>query len=107
MKTSEKLRAAKAKIADPANWCQLTFAMDANGEPCDPRSGEAVQWCAIGAIDSFNWFDLSPEDYLRRASLELFGAVVGAANDCLGHSAVMRVYDRAIEMAEAEEGSDA
>lgn len=46
----ELLTLAGRLIADETRWLQGTFARDANGQKCDPRSADAVAWCAYGAV---------------------------------------------------------
>lgn len=94
MNTAEKLRAAKALIADQKNWCQGVFY----------RIGENTQRCGIGALDISNSAinRNGPErELLEKAAKVLYGTTVYSVNDHIGHPAVMAVYSRAIELAEA------
>lgn len=78
---------AKARIADPKNWCR-------DGDN-SYRPGET--FCALLAC--------KPGDgsmtTLSNAARELFDRSVIEVNDTLGHAAVMQVYDKAIDMARA------
>lgn len=99
---AEILRAARVRIADPANW-------DSKAEP---TTGGKRQ-CGLEAVvselaGSFGSFSLAPVlhpvvELLRTASLEVFGHRMPYVNDVLGHESVMAVYKRAIEVAEKEE----
>ncbi|MCA1841756.1 MAG: hypothetical protein LC792_00940 [Actinobacteria bacterium] len=105
LSTAEALRQARALIADPARWCQDEMARDANGRYADPTSPTARQWCATGAVIHICVATvpaLTASRYLRAA---LGGnRHPEALNDYDGHAAVLEMYDRAIELAEAEEG---
>lgn len=68
MKASEILHAAGDLLEPPGAWTRYHWACDANGEPVDSRSSEAVSWCAIGAIRKINGaFDSNSLYFLRRA----------------------------------------
>lgn len=83
---AKELIEAKARIADPANWC-VDFV-----EKIGPDGQK--QHCAIGAVRSTLW------PRLHEAALALFGAYSApTVNNTLGHDAVMRMYDHAIEQA--------
>lgn len=49
-KISETIAAARATIADYANWTQGTLARDVSGDPVTIRSTSAVCFCADGAV---------------------------------------------------------
>lgn len=42
------LVAARALVAK--GWCQDVYARDADGREVDPKSSNAVAWCALGAL---------------------------------------------------------
>ena len=46
----ELLEAARAKIADPKRWTRHVDALDVEDEEVDPKSKDAVCWCALGAV---------------------------------------------------------
>jgi hypothetical protein len=90
---------AKAKIQDPKNWCRSALAKDIDGEPLHQDSPNAVRWCAVGALLSS-----TPKFYLREKSItflteseQIEPAVV---NNVEGHEAVMKMFDRAIKIAQ-------
>lgn len=94
----ERLREARARIEDPANWCQGAFARDRSGDPVGSKSPVACQWCAEGALTvAGGGFDA--EVYLLRA-LPLRVNDVGGYNDHRTHATVLRLFDRAIALAE-------
>ena len=107
MSSADILRAARARIADPKNWTQGEMARDGSGKACPARSPNAVCWCAMGAVKvSGADFYSEAADLLWQVSHDLFGRGVPYVNDDpdedLGHSAVLKIYDRAIELAESK-----
>lgn len=113
MTPAEILRAAKAKIEDPAHWCQGYSWLNSKNQPIsrDDMRSAARRCCAIGAVAlscqrlSDEW---SPIRFLETAANELgFGEKVLLApaelNDSTDHATVMRMFDRAIELAEASQ----
>lgn len=105
-KASEILRAGKARIQDPKNWCRGTFMRDAEGRGfADGGLQSPVQWCALGAIMGAAW---KGKVYLERAANALFIApycTPAYVNDHMGHNCVMMMYDAAIQMAEEDEAN--
>lgn len=97
------LVAGRAKIANPEDWTQGVLARDSRGVSIAPESPKACTFCAAGAILS-----VCPEgmDTLSRyrhlwkkldsAALQLYHVYVHDVNDLIGHEAVLRVYDHAI-----------
>jgi hypothetical protein len=106
MKTSEILAMARALIANEKHWCQGSYAARASGGFTDALDPEATQWCALGACIKVTggmegrWNMARNALYAARRAGELS---VVRVNDKLGHAAVMHLYDKAIEMAIAEE----
>lgn len=102
-KASEILRAGKARIQDPKNWCKGTFMRDSEGKGfADGGLQSPVQWCALGAVMGSLG---KGKDYLCRAARSLFiSPWISPANvnDRLGHNCVMMMYDAAIKMAEED-----
>ncbi len=103
MKTIDALKAAKARIENPANWTRGWFARDHRGEDCGSLSHMAVSWCALGTL-----YRTAGDDAPLRH--EMISALWSAAsemsdslllfpqdvNDMRGHEAVLEMYDRAI-----------
>jgi len=89
----EVLKAARARIENPENWCQ--HEMFGPGGSC----------CAIGAVYNVAW-DARARDCARKrmdaASCRLFdGRRAVRVNDTFGHAAVLRIFDAAIADEEA------
>ena len=95
MTPSEHLRLAAALIADEDRWTREFTARDIAGEPCEPDSPDACQWCAVGALSktspSFHW----DEVYEFK---KVYGVELPALNDSAGHAytigAMMHVADK-------------
>ena len=108
MKTSEILIAAKALIDEPGKWTQGAAARDANGraiEAEEPYSA-AVCFCSIGALDAstqdcFTAF-IDGKRFLKKA-ISLRDVVYFNDTHTHTHAEVMQMWDRAIELAKAEE----
>lgn len=102
MTAVEVLRKAKELIADPARWCQGKSACDEHGVVRSLKDQEAVAFCAEGALGRISddpWrYRLVP--LMCQAARELYCYDHIYVNDQLGHGAVMKVFDRAIELAE-------
>lgn len=104
--TLEQLRDARELLADPTRWTQGSYARDARGYRALPEAREAACWCALGALlrPALEW-DVTlvwGHLLLRRAAKEIFDRTPDWVNDVLGHADVLRMYDRAIELAEAQ-----
>lgn len=108
--TRDILVAARARIADPEKWCQGEYAVLQDGkvisEPRDlANATDVAQCCALGAVhveaghDYYASFDTRM--LLTGASNRLYGKNAHQVNDDdeLGHDAVMKVFDLAIELA--------
>jgi hypothetical protein len=99
MKPAEVLRGAKALIQDPAHWCQF--------EMCLPEwDGLAKRFCSVGALFEFNPHPRDCVVFLDRAAKELSAGRFSIAgyNDSRTHAEVMLLWDRAIELSEADQG---
>lgn len=98
----ELLKAARAKIADPANWTRFTLARNAKGNPVAPTAKGATCWCAHGALYAVGGTAKSAtENILYEAAGDTFHADPAEVNDNLGHVEVLKVFDIAIAKAEA------
>lgn len=103
MKLSERLKAAKAKIADPARLARFVMR------------DKQDRVCAIGALCDLEKIPVGMEylpsavrddvdkdiDALLAASMQLFNTGVTVVNNYGDHKDVMAMYDKAIETAEA------
>jgi hypothetical protein len=116
------LALAQAKIADPENWCQGSLGMLPDGTPVENFSSDsfngfdrAVKWCALGAVASVTGFmpnSFSQEDEtdwrkavtpLHDVALRLGYMHAPGLNDSSTHEKVMEMFDKAIELAAADE----
>lgn len=110
------LRAAKKRIEDRENWCTGYYAKDSEGLGTGSWE-DACQFCAKGSVMAESYFTQVngriAELILDQAAQELYGdydadgyhGVVFVNDELREHSAVMKVYDRAIEMGEALGGT--
>lgn len=98
----ELLKAARAKIADPANWTTEVLAKDTKGEQVDFSHPSACQWCGLGALFAVDGLYTGSAADLYHAAQVLYKKSPASVNDQLGHSAVLAIYDYAIAKAEAE-----
>jgi hypothetical protein len=95
------ISAARSLIADPAHWCQGTYARDNRGYPINPIDPDACSWCALGAlaraavdVGASPGTGAGAVDILYRVS-DSASTVVGV-NDRDGHEAVIALFDRAL-----------
>lgn len=105
--TRATLEAARALIATRRTWTRDAAARDREGRRVRAMNAEAVRFCALGALVRIDGrFEDRAEELLDLASKELFGEPdVVAVNDDpnvserTSHQRVLRIYDRAIELA--------
>lgn len=90
-------------ISDEKRWVRGVGAVDRGGRPVKTTDPGAVAWCAVGALDcvagSENELFEASLAILAKASLQLFGCDPVEVNDRLGHSEVLQMYARAIQLA--------
>jgi hypothetical protein len=100
----EILRAAKAKIERPENWCQFAIARDITGRAVSWDDLSACRWCASGAVRAA----AGEESCTAHSILNVVAGeinptwVISDVNDDRDHPTVLRMFDRAIELAEQE-----
>ena len=100
MTPQEILIAARAKIADEANWCQENSAVNSHRIPVHPTNSNACAWCALGALEATSPATANLRSLLYEAAYATHGLrSVVDVNDTLGHAAVLQVYDVAIKIA--------
>lgn len=94
MTVKEVLIAARAKIADPANWTQGMLARDASGIPVEVCSSRAACWCAVGAVAESAPYELTNTtvEFLNKAA----GMQIETFNDTHTHAEVLAKFDEAI-----------
>lgn len=108
MTTHKILIAARALIADEANWTKGEDARDKDGEEVDARDDAAVCFCAGGAIVRITGGNFTVfEDALYALHQVMFGdvptglmpPVINSWNDApeRTHAEVLAGYDRAIK----------
>ena len=106
MSAAADLRAARALLADPARMTRGTYARNAAGKPVEPNAPEAVCWCGLGALFKIEtlWAEgIYPGlPFLNAAATELFGSHPSAVGDERSHADNLRLFDRAIELAEVQ-----
>jgi hypothetical protein len=99
-------REARALIENPDRWTVGHYAETARGNPCNPTDRLAARWCAVGAVRV-----CEPDDRdvrfavgtaLWNAALSMGAPGAATVNDRRGHDAVLKMYDRAIELLEQE-----
>jgi hypothetical protein len=106
------LRAARARIADPAHWTKGAFARTANvslderGTGCNAVDPRATCWCAEGAIRFVTNDDRHAHEAvgkLLELAVDPGGRLsIATFNDSSGttHADVLAAFDRAIAIAE-------
>lgn len=107
MNNKEILISARTLIINPKNWMTGTHATNKDGDyACFPSDPEAACFCAFGALDRLGRTDLY-YSHLENAAEVLYGTrdVARHVNDHLGHEAVIKMYDFAID--HCEEGESA
>ena len=109
MKPSELLTKAKAVIADPKHWAQGFYAKDAKGQTLLPCNPDAVCWCSVGALEKVAYEEdtystrFAATKCLFEVSAEYGYSGITDFNDNSSHKAVMKAWDRAIELAKEAE----
>lgn len=107
----EILRAARAQISHPANWCQFEDALSIEGMVVPCHDEDACRWCSLGATAAVAGAicpeaEKKADGYLASAAHEMGFTGNGAVadlNDNTDHATVMKMFDRAIALAEKEE----
>lgn len=102
MNALEVLKEARKLIETPTQWTQNTLARDVNGHATDLFSGDAVCYCAVGAIETVNGGNAGYEAHIA------LGATVSKKlcsfaeyNDTHSHAEVLAVWDETIRRLEA------
>jgi hypothetical protein len=95
------LERARALIADKRHWCAGQFALDARGLAVDPTCHSAVQRCAVGALIAAAHELTGDSALAHELAATSMRPLVGATalthiNDAEGHTAVLKLFDRAI-----------
>lgn len=89
------LRDAKAKIEQ--GWCQRALARDASGDWVHARGPEAVQWCALGALQAVTNSLLQEEIPAWKLLTSLTpGHSISLYNNTHSKEEVLSLFDKAI-----------
>ena len=112
----EILEKAKSVISNQNNFMQGHYTGDSNGYPTDKKSA-IHRYCSIGALHITDNYSFRCMCYLKEGAKHVISSraipldglylpgsdyecnEVTYVNDELGHSAVMEMYDKAIELA--------
>ena len=92
---------ARKVIAKPENWCTEMYAIDSNGDPCIETDMKAEQWCATGAC-----YAVQDELQCVHTAITFLQRAVHSSvtrfNDTKTHEEVLKMFDDAIALANAE-----
>jgi hypothetical protein len=98
------LREAKSLIQDPGCWTKYWMGVNRLGEGVPAKSAYAVKFCALGALDRVNGYHMSdansPFWRLNAAAEEMGYSDPAELNNKTDHETTLKMYDRAIELAE-------
>lgn len=99
------LEQVRELLDERRRWTQGALARDSYGFPVSPYSKHAVQWCVTGAIRKIitRHPTLSYREGLTKPTCQLrqvYGRSPESVNDILGHGAVLKLLDYAIERSE-------
>lgn len=107
----EILTEARALIATPERWTQGSDAKDAEGDPSFADDGNAVCWCAVGAINKVVATPGEQDGAASRLAAHLGMAFsnVPEFNDhrFTDHADVLSLFDRAIAAERARQAGEA
>ncbi len=98
----KRLKAARAKIIDPATWCREALYKNAEGEAArDPST--ACSFCSMGAFVAVGGRPISGDGwgYVGKAA-KVFGSSAVFVNDNKTHDEVIEMWNGAIKLAEAD-----
>jgi hypothetical protein len=102
------LSVARVLISKPTLWTQKVYSRDKDGDQCDPLKVESVCFCSLGALRR-TAFSLLADTFYSEArnhlqqACELFGFMgIPALNDNSDHATVLKMFDKAIELAGEE-----
>lgn len=105
---ADTLRAARALIEDPKHWTKRAYARPSKWATDEraPESLEAGAWCALGALRRIDGpYELSAISALSRVISGGTGTIaVWRFNDDpeRRHRDILKVFDKAIALAEAQ-----
>lgn len=99
---AEVLREAYELIKDREHWTQGCAARTIEDHPCEALDPDAFSFCAVGAVQ--RTVDRAGDDFdgwLFSEAMEFVGGEdpIVILNDEQGHTAVLRAFKKAIELA--------
>ena len=99
----QRLKKARALIADPRHWTQRSEARDKWRHAVSPRSPKAERFCAIGACKAVSALERNPQE-MRLALEACTKENIISVNDgdhersrSASHRAILDAFDCAIE----------
>jgi hypothetical protein len=90
------LVAARAKIAEPENWCQGCQGLDKDGCGVNPLDSDAVKHCALGALSAVIGSYVLPTHPARVVLQRCVPGPIGPWNNRHSHTEVVAAFDAAI-----------
>lgn len=117
MKVSDILRDAKARISIPSCWAKGQLAYGSDGRATDFYDPEACKWCAVGSVWATIYANTTSE-FSSVATLTILNEAAAATDSTMSlpqlndhpdttHEGIMEFFDRAIELAVADEATHA
>ena len=100
----EILKAARARIEDPARWTYKAFAVDEYGGILAAWNEKAIRWCSWGAVIVESGSDATARaDAVRalHAAANSLGSTSAAEHNDRGHEHALAMFDLAIAALEA------
>jgi hypothetical protein len=93
---------AKELIQDQSQWCRGYLAVDADGNSADPTGSEAVKRCALGALLAAAYQLTNSQEKSCELATNALRPLCGSnkvvlVNDHQGHSAILTLFDKAIQ----------
>lgn len=87
---------ARNIIANEKHWTDGAFARTKDGEDTHPLDYDAYRFCAQGALWRAN-YELTGSDRRPTVLSRHRYNQLGRTNECKGHAAVLKLYDKLIE----------
>lgn len=111
MKIVEVLTKAKALIVNPENWTQEEYtnskgcfcALGAIAEVSEKNEAGEVSWFSANESKAGRFLRDSNKEWFIANGWELNGTSFAVFNDSNTHTEVMEAFDKAIQLAQAEE----
>ena len=107
MTAHEILVAARAKIADEKNWLVSGPTRDTNGKRVYSDDPTARKFSVDGAVNSIEYLSVEASGAMCEISLsarDLYGVGIDEVSRTVGHAAILKCFDHAIERTKQSEG---